>query len=193
MGQSELLRYVVERLEKLGIRYFVTGSVVTVFYGEPRFTHDVDIVATLTPAQVARFCREFPAPEFYVSEEAARQAIATCGQFNIIHPESGLKIDVIVPADTPFNQSRFARARRVMPATDYEASFASPEDTIIKKMEYYREGGSEKHLRDITGVLKVGGDQIDRSYIAQWAAQLGLSPIWQAILERLGPPDNQGG
>ena len=185
MGQSELLRYMVERLEGLGICYFVTGSVVTVFYGEPRFTHDVDVVVAMTPAQAPAFCRQFPAPEFYVSEEAARQAAATRGQFNIIHPGSGLKIDVIVPADTPFNRSRFARATRVSPAPDYQASFATPEDTIIKKMEYYREGGSEKHLRDITGVLKVGGDQIDRAYIAQWAGQLGLAPIWQAVLERL--------
>jgi hypothetical protein len=186
MEQSDLLRYVVERFERLGIRYFVTGSVVTVFYGEPRFTHDVDIVATLNPAEVARFCREFPSPDFYVNEEAACQAAAACGQFNIIHPASGLKIDVIIPADTAFNRSRFARATRVSPAPDYQASFASPEDMIIKKMESYREGGSEKHLRDITGVLKVSGHQIDRAYIAQWANPLGLTSIWQAILQRLG-------
>ncbi len=63
-------------------------------------------------AQAAKFSREFPAPEFYVSTEAARQAAASCGQFNIIHPESGLKVDVIIPADTPFNRSRLARATR---------------------------------------------------------------------------------
>lgn len=186
MGQSELLRYAVERFEKLGLRYFVTGSVVTVFYGEPRFTHDIDIVAAVTPDQVARLCREFPAPEFYVSEEAAREAAINQGQFNIIHPASGLKIDVIVPANSSFNSSRFARATLVSAAPEYQACFASPEDAIIKKMEYYREGGSEKHLRDITGVLKVSGDRIDRAYIAQWADQLGLTSIWTAVLARLG-------
>jgi len=188
MEQSELLRYAVERFERLGLRYFVTGSVVTVFYGEPRFTHDIDIVVSMTPDQAARLCREFPAPDFCVSEEAAREAAINHGQFNIIHPASGLKIDLIIPPDSPFNSSRFARATRVNAAPEYQACFASPEDTIIKKMEYYREGGSEKHLRDITGVLRVSGDRVDRAYIAQWAARLGLTSIWTAVLERLQRP-----
>jgi hypothetical protein len=52
-----------------------------------------------------------------------------------------------------FDQSRLQRVRRIHPAPSYEASFAAPEDVIIKKMEYYSKGGSEKHLRDITGML----------------------------------------
>jgi hypothetical protein len=66
------------------------------------------------------------------------------------------------------------------------AFVASPEDVIIGKMLYYREGGSEKHLRDITGILKVSGDQVDRAYVARWAAELGVTEIWQAVLRRLG-------
>ncbi len=87
----------------------------------------------------------------------------------------------------PYGQSSvgFARAVRVKPSGSYEASFASIEDVIIKKLEYYRAGGSEKHLRDITGVLKVSRESVDRAYIAAWAARLGLEPIWQATLERL--------
>ena len=94
-------------------------------------------------------------------------------------------MEVIVPADTDFNRSRFARALRVKPAADFEASFASIEDVIIKKMEYYREGGSEKHLRDITGVLKISGDRVDRAYISAWASKMGLDSIWAAILNRV--------
>ena len=185
MEQSELLRYVVGVVERLGLRYLVTGSVATIFFGEPRFTNDLDIVIALPVGRVADFCREFPAPEFYVSVSAAESAVEHCGQFNIIHPESGLKVDVIVPADTDFNRSRFARALRVKPAADFEASFASIEDVIIKKMEYYREGGSEKHLRDITGVLKISGDRVDRAYISAWASKMGLDSIWAAILNRV--------
>ena len=76
--------------------------------------------------------------------------------------------------DTPFDRSRFARARPLRPAESYEAAFASAEDVIIKKMEYYREGASEKHLRDIGGMLKVSGAEIDRGYIGEWADRLGL-------------------
>ena len=63
---------------------------------------------------------------------------------------------------------------------------AAPEDVILSKMGSYREGGSEKHLRDITGVLRVSGAQLDRDYVDRWARQLGLTEVWQAVLRRLG-------
>jgi hypothetical protein len=90
---------------------------------------------------------------------------------------SGLKVDVIIPAPTDFNRSRFARARRVRAGEDWDASFSSPEDAMLKKMEFYREGGSDKHLRDIAGVLKTSGATIDRRYVERWAAKLGLADI----------------
>ena len=78
---------------------------------------------------------------------------------------------MIVPAATEFNQSRFQRARRVRAGTDWDASFSSPEDAILKKMEYFREGGSEKHLRDITGVLRTSREDIDFAYVERWASR----------------------
>ena len=185
MEPSDLLSYLVLALERLRLPYFVTGSMATVFFGEPRFTHDIDVVVSLPAARIAEFCQAFPPPEFYVSQEAVREAIERRTQFNIIHPTSGLKVDVILPPDSPFNRSRFARAVRVQPAPDCDASFSSPEDVILKKMEYYRKGGSEKHLRDITGVLKISGDRIDHAYVAEWAARLGLEEVWKAILARV--------
>jgi hypothetical protein len=182
MEPSELLRYAIQVLEKLGLRYFVTGSTATIFYGEPRFTNDIDIVVDLPPGRVEELCAAFPSSEFYVSEEAARRAVSRRGQFNVIHPASGLKLDLMIPAESSFNQSRFARVRRLHPAPDYDAVFASIEDVILKKMEYYREGGSEKHLRDIAGVLKISGGAVDRGYIEDWAERLGLEEIWQTIL-----------
>jgi hypothetical protein len=184
MDSSELLRYATRLLERLGLRYFVTGSSATIFYGEPRFTNDIDIVLDLPPARVAELCAAFPTEEFYVSEEAARKAVARRGQFNVIHPASGLKLDLMIPSENPFNRSRFARVRRLHPAPDYDAQFASVEDVILKKMEYYRDGGSDKHLRDITGVLKISGRDLDRGYIENWARTLGLEEIWQDVVRR---------
>jgi hypothetical protein len=181
MEQFDLLRYVAGVIEDMGLRYFVTGSTATIFYGEPRFTNDIDIVVDLPISQAADFCRRFPSDEFYVSEAAARQAALAKTQFNIIHPASGLKVDVIVPEPSEFNESRFARARRLKASADFDASFTSPEDAIIKKMDYYREGGSEKHLRDIAGVLKISRDQIDWAYITRWAEQMGLGDLWSRI------------
>ena len=185
MEQSELLRYLVIALERLGLRYFVTGSIVTIFYGEPRFTNDIDVVVDLQTDNVVEFCRQFPEDAFYVSPTAALDAVRRRSQFNIIHPASGLKVDVIVSAPSEFNRSRFDRARKVRVADDFEASFASPEDAILKKMQFFRDGGSEKHLRDISGVLKTSGEQIDMAYIERWADVLGLRDVWHGLLDRV--------
>jgi hypothetical protein len=68
-------------------------------------------------------------------------------------------------------------------APNFEVVFASPEDVIIKKMEFFEIGGSDRHLRDIAGVLKISGDKIDRDYITTMASRFGLSDIWQSILD----------
>lgn len=187
MEQDELLRFGVEALERLGLSYLVTGSMAAVLYGEPRFTNDIDLVVVLSAEQIEEFCRSFPQPEFYLSPESVRRAVDRKSQFNIIHPTSGLKLDVMIPAETSFNRSRFERARRIRIMPDLDVSFAAPEDVIIKKMEYYREGASEKHLRDITGILKVSAGQVDRDYIADWAVRLGLEEIWLALARRVPP------
>ena len=186
MEPSELLRRITGVFEQLGLRYFVTGSMATIFFGEPRFTNDIDIVVELPASRIAELCAAFPSPDFYLSEETVRRAVSRRGQFNIIHPSSGLKVDVMVPADVPFNRSRFLRAKRVKPLPDFEATFSSAEDVILKKMEAYLEGGSEKHLRDIAGVLKISGEHLDRSYIEEWADRMGTTEVWEEILKRGG-------
>jgi hypothetical protein len=185
MDPSELLRFVTGTLEELELRYLVTGSTATIFFGEPRFTNDIDIVLDLPSARISDLCAAFPSEDFYLSEESVRRAVTRGSQFNLIHPKSGLKIDFIVAPDTPFNRSRVARARRLTPGPDFQVTFASPEDVILKKMEYYREGHSDKHLRDIAGVFRVSGDRIDRVYMEGWIAKLGLEEVWQEVLRWL--------
>ncbi len=185
MGPYDLLEKVIRVFEQLQIPYLVTGSVAAMAYGEPRLTNDIDIVAGVNQSHIAGLLDAFPSNEFYISEEMIRNAIQRNGQFNIIHPSSGLKIDIIIRKDTPFDRSRFARIRQIAPAESYQANFASPEDVIVKKMEFYREGGSEKHLRDITGILKISAKEVDLDYITQWANQLGLIEIWDAVQKRL--------
>jgi hypothetical protein len=154
-------------------------------YGEPRLTNDIDLVAGIEQKHISGLLVAFPPASFYLSEEAIRAAITHQTQFNIIHPASGLKVDVMVRKETQFDRSRFARGRMLRPAENYQALFASAEDVIIKKMEYYQQGGSDKHLRDITGMLKISGSEIDHAYIVQWADRLGLRSIWDMIQRRL--------
>jgi hypothetical protein len=124
----------------MGIRYFVTGSTATIAYGEPRFTNDIDIVVDLPANMIGEFCRHFPENDYYVSDAAALDAVRTKTQFNIVHGASGLKVNVMIPVDSPFNRSLFARTREMSIDGGPDAWFASPEDAILKKMVYYREG-----------------------------------------------------
>ena len=185
MEQADLLRKVIDVLENLGGAYMIVGSIASGAYGEPRLTQDIDVVAELEYGDVDRLCEFFGSEEYYFSPEAARQAIRTAGQFNIIHPASGNKIDVMLPRQDAWGQCQLARRNRVVILPDMEGYTARPEDVILAKMQYYREGGSEKHLRDITGILKVSGEDVDRAYVNKWAEQLNLKEIWDAILRRL--------
>ena len=185
MGPYELLQKVIEAFEQLRIPYLVTGSVAAMAYGEPRLTNDIDIVAAIEERHIPGLLTAFPEHEFYISAEMIAEAIRQRSQFNIIQPSSGLKVDVMIRQNTPFDASRFQRARRIHPAETYDANFAAPEDVIIKKMEFYKNGGSEKHLRDITGILKISGAEIDRDYVVAWAIKLDLTEIWEAVLMRL--------
>jgi hypothetical protein len=186
MTEAELLRYVVEAFEALGIDYMISGSQASIYYGEPRFTQDIDIVAHLDAAHVPGLLTRFPPPDFYVAEDAVREAIAAHGQFNIIHPDSGLKVDVIVRKDTPYELTEFARRQRLPAVEGRDACFARPEDVILYKLIYYREGASERHLRDVAGILRVSGDEVDLAYIDEWARRLDLTDVWNAIRRRLG-------
>lgn len=185
MEPSDLLKHLGATLDRLRIPYLVTGSMASIAYGEPRFTNDIDVVVVLSAAQVPAFCAAFPAPDYFCSSEAAAQAVRDHFQFNILHPASGLKVDVIVASDSDFDRSRLSRGVRLPAGSDFETTFAAPEDVILKKLEYFREGGSEKHLRDIVGILKVQAERIDRAYLADWIARLGLEAEWALIEQRL--------
>lgn len=183
MEPADLLRHACDICERLQLTYLVTGSTATVAYGEPRFSNDIDIVIDLPPNRIPDFCAGFPAPDYYCSLPAVQDAVRLGHQFNVLHPASGLKIDFIVLTETEFDQSRRQRGRQLNVLPDRAVTFASPEDVIIKKMVYFREGESDKHVRDIASVLKIQGETLDRGYIEMWAGKLGLLPTWQEILK----------
>lgn len=182
---SELLGDVVTVLDDLEIPYFVTGSVASIAFGEYRATADVDIVASIQERHVQLLCAAFPQDRYYVDAQMVRDAVRGGGQFNVIDAQSGYKADIIIPDQSPLNAQRFARARRLrLTGANRAYWFSSPEDVILKKMEFFREGGSDKHLRDIAGIIKTMGDKLDRSYIERWAATLQVDGVWQAILKK---------
>ncbi len=186
MEQIDLLRHLVSTLDRLGVGYMVVGSLASAAYGEPRMTQDIDVVVDLKEQEVAAFSHAFASSEFYLSEEAAKLAIRQNSQFNIIDSASGNKIDLLLVPASAWGRSEFSRRERMLILPDLEGYCARPEDVILAKMEYYRQGGSEKHLRDIAGILRVSSEAVDRDYVSRWAQQLGLTEVWGAILARLG-------
>jgi len=168
------------------IPYFVTGAVASFIYGEPRLTRDIDIVADIQEKNIPGLLRFFPEGEFYLESLSVERAIRERSQFNIIHPSSGLKIDIIIPKKNEFDRLRFRRRRSVRTQEGLEISYSSPEDIIVSKLEFYRDGRSEKHLRDIAGIIKISGDSLDFDYLAVWMEKKGLRAIWDDFLGKIG-------
>ncbi len=185
MDQREILQHVLGTLERLAIPHMVVGSFAAYAYGEPRFTQDIDIVLDLPPFAVGLFCAAFPAPEFYVSADAVRDAVRDRFQFNVLHPASGNKIDCMFPRSDNWGASQLSRRRRVRLLPGVDAFIASPEDVILGKLWYYADGGSEKHLRDICGILKISGETVDREFIQRWANLRGHTAIWNEIVKKV--------
>lgn len=185
MDRAEFLNHALTTIESLGIPYMIVGSIASMRYGEARLTLDIDIVADIEPRLVERLCATFSDPEFYVSLPAAQEAVRLRKQFNVIHSKSGLKIDFMVARDDEWGRSQLSRRRRIELTPGQYAFVAAPEDVILGKLQYYREGQSDKHLRDIAAMLQVSGDQIDRDDVSRWAAKLDVLDIWQAILARV--------
>jgi hypothetical protein len=181
----ELLQIAAHYFESRGIAYRVVGSMASIAYGENRFTNDVDIVADLRPEHVDDLCAFFRAPDYYVARHAVEDAIRRGFQFNIIHIPAGLKIDVMLPKRTEYGVLEQQRAQRLTDPDGLSAMFASPEDVILNKLLFFQLGGSEKHLRDISGILKVKADVVNRGYITEWALKLGVAEEWTLVQKRV--------
>lgn len=184
MEQLDLLRHAVASLDRLAIPSMLVGSFASSAYGEPRFTNDIDLVVDLRADKIRFFCDAFPAPAFYLSELAVRDAAKARLPFNVLHPSSGNKIDFMFPPDNAWGAAQLHRRRRITLAEGLEAFVARPEDVILGKMWYFAEGGSEKHLRDIAGILRAAGEAIDRVDLEQWAEKLGLADILRLAIDR---------
>lgn len=182
MTQGEFFAYVIDVLEGLNIPYMVTGSIASMAYGEPRLTIDMDIVINLSTEMAERFCGKFEiGKDFYVHLDSVLEAIRQRGHFNIIHVPSGSKVDFYQLKEDQLSQEMFKRKHKEAFDEKRMASFSSPEDVIINKLIFYNEGKSEKHLRDIRGMLQVSGDKLDISYLGKRLEELGLHQYWERL------------
>ena len=177
MNLSALLASTIAQLERARVPYMITGSVASSFHGEPRATRDLDIVIDPDPGGIDRLVGELAAQGLYVDAEAAHRALADRTQFNAIDAMSGWKVDFLVRRDRPFSREEFGRRTRAN-LLGTSAWIASPEDTIIAKLEWATASGSDRQIRDAAAILDIGGESLDLAYIDRWVTGLGLDPAW---------------
>ncbi len=185
------LEPLVEALEELGVPYHIGGSVASSLYGLPRLTIDVDIIADLRLEQVRPLVLRLQT-DYYIDEDMIRDAIRRRSSFNVIHLDTMLKVDVYIPKSRSFDQEELRRVQQeVLLEGTRPFNVASPEGTILNKLEWYRMGGevSDRQWNDILGVLKVQGTHLDMAYLQRWAANLKVTDLLERALVDAGLKD----
>lgn len=183
MQRLDLLSIFINPLESGKIPYFVTGSIASIFYGEPRLTHDVDIVVHLSEANINQIADLFPLEKFYCPPQEVikiENKRNSHGHFNLIHHETGFKADIYPQSQDPLHKWAFEKKLRVNLGA-VTLWLAPAEYVIIRKLEYFREGQSSKHLDDIKKMLAQVEKNLDRSFLEEQIKQRGLESFWQKI------------
>ena len=146
---------------------------------------DIDFSLRVSSKNAPAIAKAFPKEYYYcppldvIDVECARPLR---GHFNVIHNDTGLKADFYPSRNHPLYEWAYANRRRG-PIGQAEAWFAPPEYVILWKLEYLREGGSDKHRRDIAAILAVSQNKINYQLLTSTAEQLGLG----ALLAELAP------
>lgn len=175
----DLIELFIRPMERAGLEYMITGGVAVVIYGDPRFTRDVDLVLQLAPERSSALLGAFEGDAFYLppaevlAEEVARPE---GGHFNIIHRESALRADVYTAGEVPLHRWALDRVVRLRVGAG-EISVAPIEYVIVRKLEYYRDSGSDRHLRDIVMMLRFSRDAVDQNALDEWCGRLELSSL----------------
>jgi hypothetical protein len=178
VGELEVLGLVSDRLRDARVEFMLTGSFALAWYATPRMTRDIDLVVALDDADPEQFAGYF-ARDFYIDAAAVREAIEVERMFNLMHLESGVKVDMIVRKDDAYRRTEFSR-RQPVQVGGFDTWIVSREDLILSKLVWGRESGSELQRRD---VLALATDAtLDRGYLRQWAAVLDVAPDLEAVL-----------
>jgi hypothetical protein len=187
MLQPELLIKVLAFLNENQIDYMITGSLVSSIQGEPRATHDVDIVANITQTNIAALTKAFLPPSYYISRAAIENAIQHKSMFNLLDTTEGDKADFWILTDEPFDQSRFARKYEEK-ILGLSMKISAPEDTILMKLRWAKlSGGSEKQFTDALRVYEVQYLKLDLSYMETWSQTLQIKELWEKLKQEAQP------
>jgi len=188
MPEPNLFHIFTTRLNKMGLRYMVTGAAASIIYGEPRLTHDVDLVVEMNEEDAKNIIEAFPSDQFYcppidIIRLEIRRSLR--GHFNLIHHEIGFKADIYIVGEDELHH--WAMSKRAQIQVEGESVWvAPPEYVILRKLEYYREGKSEKHLRDIASMMELSSAQIDLEGLQNKIKEYSLEKQWNEVQKLFG-------
>jgi hypothetical protein len=185
----DALRPVLHELDRLGVRYYVGGSVASSSHGAGRSTLDADVVAELEEASALSLISALHGT-YYVSRQAALEAVQRRACFNLICLANSFKIDIFVSRDRDFDRAALERAETEMlgAANPLSARVATAEDVVLLKLECYRLGNeaSQRQWDDVTQVVKLQGNRLDRQYLHHWAKELGVGDLLERLMSEVG-------
>jgi hypothetical protein len=182
----DVLLKVADVFEKMGIPYAVGGAIASSLHGLARSTQDADVLALIKPEQAKALAAQLQ-DEFYADEQTIINAVRSKRSFNVIHFDSVYKVDVFVAKESGFEAVQLERRQqRVVkndpPQTTY---VATPEDTILAKLVWYRKGNeiSDQQWRDVRGIIEAKAGKLDLEYLRHWAAELGVADLLHRAME----------
>jgi len=183
MMPEDALKLLLSKLDECGIPYMITGSFASNIHGLPRATQDADVVIEVEQRALERFLESL-STAFYRSTEAAMDALAREQMFNVVHLETGFKVDLIIRKSRPFSRMEFSRRQ---PAFYLGTNrwFATAEDIILAKLEWSRMAGSERQFNDALNVAKLQRDNLDRAYLEKWARELDILDLLEKLLREI--------
>lgn len=193
MLEHDVRTSILQPLAETGLAHMVTGGLAAIIYGDPRLTNDVDIVLRLERSDAAALIAAFPSPRYYtppievIQEEAARPSH---GHFNILDTDTTLRADIYCLGTDALGAWAFER-RRTLDIGGSTVYVAPIEYVIVRKLEYYRTGGSDRHLRDVAAMRRISGPTIDAPALDAWIVKLGLETEWRLANEWEGKAEGR--
>ena len=176
--ELDVLKTVIQRLDKLKIPYMITGSIATNFYTIPRMTRDIDIVIELHLNDVNKLFNAFK-DSFYIDKNMIKDAIEKQFSFNIIHNEKIVKVDFLIKKNSEYRKLEFSR-RKVVELAGMKLSITASEDLIISKLFWAKDSHSEMQLKDVANIVQ-DSEGLDKKYLTKWIRKLNLEQMYNEV------------
>jgi hypothetical protein len=177
-------------LDSLGVSWVLGGSLASSIVGEPRATMDIDVAVAIDLEHIDRLVAAVE-DDYYVSADQAREAVVRHSSFNLIHYESGMKVDLFPLSDDPLDVRQLAGREHIDIAPGVAVWVGAAPDQVLRKLRWYELGGetSERQWRDVLSILRVQGDRIDRPRLLVDAGLLGLGGLVAKALQEVAADD----